>query len=86
MIALHLYWKNNGDDVDLGVGYHQVMPPIGGLVTHASPHGAMWRVVTHLQYLIEEGSVAWQAWRAGRTCDPASVVLFVEPAEGPFEP
>lgn len=86
MIALHLYWKRDGEDINLGCGWHEVVPPVGGLVSHGTPHGGVWRVVTHLQYLIEEGSQAHRQWRDWhRHTDDPQVTLFVEPAEGPFE-
>ncbi len=86
MIALHLYWKNNGEDVNLGTGYDHVVPPVGGLIAFVADHGAVWRVVTHLQHLAMEGSMAVVRWRHGGRCDEPAVYLFVEPADGPFEP
>lgn len=86
MIALNLYWKHNGDDLNLGVGWHEVAPPAGGLLVFVTDHGTVWKVVTHLQHLAVEGSMAVVRWRHGGYCDPPEVTLFVEPAEGPFEP
>ncbi len=86
MIAFTLYWKHNGEDVRLGNGFHERVPPDGALLTFVCDHGVGWRVVTQQYHLIMEGSQVHMAWRDGRSCDPPAVDLFVEPAEGPFEP
>lgn len=85
LIALHLVWKHDGEDVDLGVGYHELLPPAGALLIHVTDHGVCWRVLFPYFHLIEEGSSAYVGAARGRVGDRPSVYLFVEPAEGPYE-
>lgn len=86
MIALHLYWKRDGDDVDLGTGYDELLLPPGSLLVHVTDHGTVWRVKTILIHLAQAGSMAVRSALDGRRCDWPMASLFVEPAEGPFEP
>lgn len=86
LIALHLVWKRDGEDVEVGVGFHEVLPPAGSLLVHPSEHGAVWRVRFLYFHLIQRGSKAHMTAQDGRRCDEPTVYLFVEPAEGPYEP
>jgi len=86
MIELRLYWKSPDGEVNLGVGYHEVLPPAGALLIHVTDYGVCWRVLFPYFHLIEEGSMAYGGAMAGRPTDGPAVALFVEPAEGPHEP
>jgi hypothetical protein len=85
LIQLRLYWKSPDGEVDLGAGYHEVLPPAGSLVTHGTVHGGVWRVLFPYFHLIQEGSMAHVQGRDGRRTDMPTVYLFVEPAQGPHE-
>lgn len=86
MIKLNLYWKRDGKDVGLGICYHPVVPPVGGLFTFSCDHGHIWKVRLHYQHMVMEGSQTHRAWSEGRPSEAPGVTLFVEPADGPFEP
>lgn len=83
---LCLYWKNNGEDIDLGTGYHDEVPQVGAtLVFPTGGHGTVWRV-TGLHFgLVMPGSMTAARAQRGQPRDFAMVNVFVEPAEGPFE-
>jgi hypothetical protein len=83
---LQLYWKTDGQDVRLGVGYHCDLPRKGELLSFSCERGMVWRVVEVYYGLIMEGSVTWRAWRDGKPHQRGMVDVFVTPAEGPFEP
>lgn len=84
--ALTLYWKSEGEDHNLGTGYYPIVPPVGALLSFPCEQGVTWRVVQHYCHLVMEGSQTWRAWRDGRSYDGITVDVFVESAEGPFEP
>jgi hypothetical protein len=84
--ALRLWWKNAGQDVRLGTGFHQDIPPKGSLLVFSCDHGVVWRVTELYFGLVAEGSMTWQAWRDGRPHEGGALDVFVEPAEGPFVP
>lgn len=87
MIALTLYLQRDGEDINLGTGFHHVVPPVGALLTFVCNEGVGWRVTQHQYHLITEGSMAHRQWfERGEHSDPPHVDLFVEPSEGPFEP
>lgn len=86
MIALTLYRKHNGKDVRLGTGWFETLPPAGTLLTFHCEEGTVWRVIHPYVHLIMEGSMAHRGILTGRRTDPAHADLFVEPAQGPFEP
>jgi len=86
MIELRLYWKSPDGEVDLGSGFHEMLPPVGSLLAFVTDHGVVWRVVRLYFHLIMPGSVAHRAGLDGRGSDPPTVYAFVEPAEGPHVP
>lgn len=86
MIKLRLHWKSPTGDVDLGSGFHEVLPPAGSLLVFVTDHGVVWRVVQLYFHLIMPGSQAHRSAERGQRCDPPTVYVFVEPAEGPHEP
>lgn len=86
MIALHLYWKHNGTDVDLGTGFLQHVPQTGTLLRHVADQGVMWCIVQVVQDVVAAGSMTHQAWVDGRRREAERIDVFVEPDEGPFEP
>lgn len=83
---IYLVWKTGGEDIDLGIGYHSVIPPKGSLLTFVCDHGTVWRVVEQYFHMVMHGSMNWRNWHAGRGTEGGMVYLFVEPAEGPYEP
>lgn len=85
MIGLNLYWKRDGEDIDVGMGWCDLLPPVGSRLVFVSEHGTVWRVTEHYFHLTMEGSPRHIAWRSGRTHDEARVTVFVVPTEGPFE-
>lgn len=86
MIGITLYWKRDGEDVQLGTGFCEVVPPKGTLVSFPCGFGVGWRVTEHHYLLVMEGSATWRAWRAGESHEGSGIQVFVEPADGPFEP
>ncbi|HYJ33815.1 MAG TPA: hypothetical protein VE326_11400 [Candidatus Binatia bacterium] len=91
MLRLHLYWKRDSGDIDLGDCYHDVLPPVGSLISHTSPEheGGVWRVALVYLHPAYEGSMAVRAVEMGRTPPDGQVgmvELFVEPAAGPHAP
>lgn len=88
MVTLHLYWKRNGKDIDLGLGYLRYVPQLGTLLRHLAPDelGVMWRIVEVIHTPAAAGSMTYMAMRDGRRADDCLVDVFVVPAEGPFEP
>lgn len=92
--ALRLWWKRPRgnsrlgpvEDVDLGVGYHQVVPVKGTLLGFVTPHGVTWRVDEVYLGLVAEGSATWREWRVGGSTGPAIIDVFVVQTVGPFEP
>jgi hypothetical protein len=90
LLRLHLYWKCDGGDVDLGICYHDVLPPSGSLISHTSPEheGGVWRVTVVYLQPAQEGSMAVRAVEMGRTPPDGQVgmvTLFVQPVSvGPF--
>lgn len=79
MIEIHLYQHTADDDVDLGIGYVDALPPVGALLALRG----FWRVVTVYVHPAEQGSMTHQ--RVERHGGQVGMYyLFVEPAEGPF--
>lgn len=87
MRPLRLWWKKDGQDVELGVGYDVSVPPRGTLLAFPCTHGSRWRVTDALVTLImpESPEMQAQTWRAGTPDELAPVEVFVEPTDGPFE-
>jgi len=84
---LRLWWKKDGRDVELGVGYDVSVPPRGTLLAFPCSHGSRWRVTDALVTLIMPDSPEMQAqtWQAGTPDELAPVEVFVVPVDGPFE-
>jgi hypothetical protein len=86
MFEITLCWKRDGEDVNLGTGAHPLAPPVGALVIFPCEHGVAWRVTQHNYALVMPGSVTWKRWKAGQPHGGGVLHVFVQPAEGAFEP
>lgn len=83
-LKINFYWHTETDDVDLGIGLLDVLPPVGALIAHQAPGSShtVWRVVTAYVHPSQPGSM--NDVRGDRTTQFGIYMLFVEPAEGPF--
>lgn len=89
--ALHLVWKRDGEDVELGTCFSVTRPAVGELISfigdQARDQTGVWRVVLVYHQPFVEGSQTWRNWRdRGEQPEDNLTTYWVEPAEGPWEP
>jgi hypothetical protein len=87
-VRIYLYWHTETEDINLGEGFVDVLPPVGSLIVYVpeqmpKPRPAHWRVTT---VQISPAMVGSQAIRNRRGDQLGIYHVFVEPAEGPFHP
>lgn len=80
---LHLYWRQPGEDIDLGAAYLDDIPRQGDILAHPTDHGVTWRVLDIYRTLIQEGSLTHQNWVSGRGYSAGGAELFVAKVDGP---
>jgi hypothetical protein len=88
--TLHLVWKYNGLDIDLGTCYSTIRPMVGEIINYHSEqspdHRGPWRVVLVYHQPFMPGSQTWVEWKTrGRQPEDSMTYYWVEPAEGPWE-
>ena len=88
--TLHLVWKRNGEDIELGECYLAGRPLVGDLITYSSnwapDQSGVWRIVLVYHHPFEHGSQTWRNWRDRGEQPEATTYYWVEPADGPWEP
>jgi hypothetical protein len=88
---LHLVWKRDGEDVELGSCFNTTRLVVGELIPFSSENAkdraGVWKVVlVYHQAPFMERSQTWREWRE-RGAEPEDMTYYwVEPAEGPWEP
>lgn len=88
--TLHLVWKRDGEDIELGTYFHDIRPVAGELISfnsdNAKDQTGVWKVVLVYHQPFMERSQTWRNWR-DRGEQPEDMTWYwVEPAEGPWEP
>lgn len=87
-MIIYLSWHTDTEDITLGEGYVDVLPPVGSLIAFVAtdlpePRPVTWRVTTVQITPARAGSMAVLHPRDGQL---GVYHVFVEPAEGPFHP
>lgn len=87
---LHLVWKRDGEDVELGSCFLPTRPAVGELLSYGSdktPGGTgVWKVVLVYHHPFMHGSQTWRNWTERGEQPDSATYLWVEPTEGPWEP
>jgi hypothetical protein len=87
---LHLVWKQDGEDVELGSCFQTTRPALGDLISYSSEHApgqtGVWKVVLVYHQPFMRGSQTWHNWHDRGTQPEDMTYYWVEPAEGPWEP
>lgn len=88
--ALHLVWKRDGEDIELGTCFNTDRPVKGELISYGSDNAAdqtgVWRVVLVYHQPFMPDSQTWRGWRENGEEPQGMTYYWVEPAEGPWEP
>lgn len=85
-MIIYLSWHTDTEDITLGEGYVEVLPPVGSLIAYVpvdmpEPRKVTWRVASVYIVPAAPGSMA-----VIRKEQLGVYHVFVEPAEGPFHP
>ena len=87
-LRVRFYWHTDDtEDVDLGEGWLDVLPPVDALITVQSPQTpqVVWRVAQLYINPAQYGSTTWRAAvERGERRQVCIYTVFVEPADGPF--